>query len=332
MRHLSPSTPPSHGAPGWPLFPQTTNEGAIMDDKKSLLTTLPPLLVAAGTLITAVIGLGNFMSSPAPSITEFDVSPSIIDTGGNATLKWTVSGDVSSISIDPGIGIVALSGSRQVSPANTTNYTLTAKNKGQAKTASAQLVVRAAIAAQGVNKENISASTQKPAAFSVPSQASNVGDEPVHSEAPKSKEAPKAADNINSISSTNNANKPSDANSAADTNITSTLEKTTKDKSAISVEPKSSGATSKSTGDEFMQMNDLQSTSKSKDAAKSIDTSSNSAAGDEPIQMTASRSPNAKNASKPLNSTNQTALIKTAAGTKSIPSTTKAASSVGDVA
>lgn len=65
-----------------------------MDDKKSLLTTLPPLLVAAGTLITAVIGLGNFMSSPAPSITEFDVSPSIIDIGGNATLKWAVSGDV----------------------------------------------------------------------------------------------------------------------------------------------------------------------------------------------------------------------------------------------
>lgn len=167
-----------------------------MDDKKSLLTTLPPLLVAAGTLITAVIGLGNFMSTPVPSITEFDVSPSIIDPGGNATLKWAVSGEVAGVSIDPGIGVVALSGIRQVSPANTTNYILTAKNKDKAKTASAQLVVRdaKAVLENRIQESNIEKPVQsaqpgqpaqpaqpgQPAQSSVPTPAkSNIGDEPV---------------------------------------------------------------------------------------------------------------------------------------------------------
>lgn len=161
-----------------------------MDDKKSLLTTLPPLLVAAGTLITAVIGLGNFMSTPVPSITEFDVSPSIIDPGGNATLKWAVSGEVAGVSIDPGIGVVALSGIRQVSPANTTNYILTAKNKDKAKTASAQLVVRDAkvVLENSIQESNIEKPGQpaqpgqsaQSAQSSVPTPAkSNIGDEPV---------------------------------------------------------------------------------------------------------------------------------------------------------
>lgn len=155
-----------------------------MDDKKSLLTTLPPLLVAAGTLITAVIGLGNFMSTPVPSITEFDVSPSIIDSGGNATLKWAVSGEVSGVSIDPGIGVVALSGTRQVSPANTTNYILTAKNKDKAKTASAQLVVRdaKAVLENSIQESNIEKPEQSAQSVqsSVPASAkSNIGDEPV---------------------------------------------------------------------------------------------------------------------------------------------------------
>lgn len=285
-----------------------------MDDKKSLLTTLPPLLVAVGTLITAVIGLGNFMSSPAPSITEFDVSPGIIDPGGNASLRWAVSGDVTSVSIDPGIGVVALSGSRQISPANTTNYTLTAKNKGQAKTASAQLIVRAA---QEASKENISASMQESAALRAPSSASSVGDEPVHNEVTEGK----AASNIN------NAN----SNTSTGTIYTADkIEKTANDKSAASNGSRSSGTPSKSAGDEFMQMNDLHSTSQSKETIKPVNTTSNSAAGDEPVQMIAPKSASPKDASKPLNSTNQTALAKIAT-TKATSSSAKA-SNVGDIA
>ncbi len=288
-----------------------------MDDKKSLLTTLPPLLVAAGTLITAVIGLGNFMSSPAPSVTEFDVIPTIVDAGGNATLKWVVSGDVSSVSIDPGIGAVALSGSRQISPANTTNYTLTARNKGQAKTASAQLIVRAVKAAQGGVQESNSGSIQKPILPSAPSSANNVGDEPVHNDVPVA---------MNAINSANNANSASNPNTV---NTTNTIETTGKDKSAISSEQKPSGShglASRDTGDEPVQMSNLESTSQSKEPIKHINASSNSAAGDEPIQMIKPTGTNIGGTAGTPNTVNQTGQTKAEAGT------TKAQSNVGDVA
>ena len=319
-----------------------------MDDKKSVLTTLPPLLVAVGTLITAVIGLGNFMSSPAPSITEFDVSPSIIDTGGNATIKWAVSGDVSSISIEPEIGAVALSGSRQISPVNTTNYTLTAENKGQVKKASACLIVRAtAKVFQGAIEENNNGSIQIPAALSIPLSARNVGDEPVQTEVPIVKDAAKDVSDINGInnvknantannaSNANNANAANNANNAnsatnANTiNTTNSTEKAANDKSAKSSELTLSGPSSKYVGDEFVQKIDLESTSKSKDTIRPINASTNnSAAGDEPIQMTGTKS--ASNASKILNAASQKAPAMTVAATKA--ASTGAASNVGDIA
>ena len=112
-----------------------------MVDKKSLLTNLPQVIVAIGALITAIVGLGNFLSTPAPSITGFDANPSIISYGDNTTLKWAVTGEVTSVTIEPGIGTVALSGSRMITPINTTTYVLTARNKGEVKTASVEVVV-----------------------------------------------------------------------------------------------------------------------------------------------------------------------------------------------
>jgi len=113
-----------------------------MDDKKSLLTNLPQVIVAIGALITAIVGLGTFLSTPVPSITNFDASPSIIIYGGNSTLKWTVTGEVTSVTIEPGLGTVAHSGSRIITPTNTTTYVLTARNKGEVKTASVEVVVK----------------------------------------------------------------------------------------------------------------------------------------------------------------------------------------------
>ncbi len=313
-----------------------------MDDKKSLLTTLPPLLVAAGTLITAVIGLGNFMSAPpAPSITEFDVSPSIMDAGGNATLKWAVSGEVSSVSIDPDIGVVALSGSRQIYPANTTSYTLTAKNKGQAKTASAQIVVREARPVQGgVNESNTSviSSIQKPAPSSAQSSNKNVGDEPVYNNVPM---APSANNNVESAGSADRANSANTVNTASTADAAKAAQETIKEESPaqsptpspVPSEPKSSASYSKNTGDEPILMSNLKSASSIKETLKRTNVSGESAVGDEPMQNMVPLSTSSKNASsKTFSAVNQTMPTKAVANAAKAPAVAKAQSNVGDIA
>jgi hypothetical protein len=113
-----------------------------MVEKKSVISNAPAMLAATGGLITAIVGLLSFMSAPAPTIVAFDASPNIITIGESSILKWSVTGDGATVTIGPDIGIVGLSGTREVAPSITTNYTLTAKNKDQEKIASVLLVVR----------------------------------------------------------------------------------------------------------------------------------------------------------------------------------------------
>jgi hypothetical protein len=61
---------------------------------------------------------------PTPVIQAW-VAPAVIAPGGSARLSWDVS-NATSVSIDQGIGVVPLSGSRQVSPDTTTIYSITA--------------------------------------------------------------------------------------------------------------------------------------------------------------------------------------------------------------
>src|SRR5205085_10689063 len=49
----------------------------------------------------------------APVVSTFEVEPSTIERGQAATLRWTVSGSATNIAIEPGIGTVNASGSRQ---------------------------------------------------------------------------------------------------------------------------------------------------------------------------------------------------------------------------
>jgi len=65
--------------------------------------------------------------SGQPSVGTFSSSPSTINQGGTSTLVWDVTG-ASSVSIDNGIGQVAISGSRLIQPASSTVYTLSATN------------------------------------------------------------------------------------------------------------------------------------------------------------------------------------------------------------
>ncbi len=80
---------------------------------------------------------------PAPTVTKFDAEPSSIIRGQSSVLSWEVSGAVTSVSIDQGIGTVQDTGSRRVSPDDSTTYTLTTTGPGGTSTASTTVNVSA---------------------------------------------------------------------------------------------------------------------------------------------------------------------------------------------
>jgi hypothetical protein len=75
-----------------------------------------------------------------PQIIQFEATPSVINQGEASYLVWSVT-EANSVSIDNGIGSVALAGRIPVSPSSTTFYTLTAKNVAGVSTARTQIIV-----------------------------------------------------------------------------------------------------------------------------------------------------------------------------------------------
>jgi hypothetical protein len=75
-----------------------------------------------------------------PVITEFSSNPSTINAGGTSTLLWGVTG-ATSVSIDQGIGQVAIVGTRVVSPAISTVYTISAINSAGTVTRSSAIII-----------------------------------------------------------------------------------------------------------------------------------------------------------------------------------------------
>lgn len=75
------------------------------------------------------------------SIGFFIANPSTITAGQSSTLQWNVGGGPTSVTITPGIGGVAASGSTVVSPTQTTTYTLTATNAQGTQTQTVVVVV-----------------------------------------------------------------------------------------------------------------------------------------------------------------------------------------------
>jgi len=69
--------------------------------------------------------------SADPTITSFTCEPENIFTGEQATLSWsTRHADGGRVTIDPGVGSVALSGSCKIAPVETTTYTLRLESSG----------------------------------------------------------------------------------------------------------------------------------------------------------------------------------------------------------
>jgi len=79
--------------------------------------------------------------SGSPTVAQFSVEPTSIQRGQSATLRWEVSGNVTSVSIDNAIGTVQNSGNRRVFPTDSTTYTLTATGPGGSTTGSATVSV-----------------------------------------------------------------------------------------------------------------------------------------------------------------------------------------------
>src|SRR5262245_4339299 len=77
----------------------------------------------------------------APTVTQFTAEPTSIQRGQSSTLRWEVTGDATSISIDNGVGAVQATGNRRVSPSDSTTYTLTATGPGGSRTATATVNV-----------------------------------------------------------------------------------------------------------------------------------------------------------------------------------------------
>jgi len=124
------------------------------NDKKSFWNTLPGILTGIAAIITAIGGLLVILHSMGvfdgeepdelqvelPKIEQFDSDPAKIDTGETSQLRWVVSG-ATRATIEPGIGSVALTGTRHVSPSETTTYTLIAENEAGRVDATVELVV-----------------------------------------------------------------------------------------------------------------------------------------------------------------------------------------------
>jgi hypothetical protein len=77
-------------------------------------------------------------------IGNFSSNPSTINSGGTSTLLWNVTG-ADTVSINQGIGLVDVAGTREVSPATSTVYTISATNSSGTVTSSAVTTVNSVI-------------------------------------------------------------------------------------------------------------------------------------------------------------------------------------------
>jgi len=101
-------------------------------------------------MIILVLVAGCGPAPTAPIINSFSANPLTITVGESSNLSWSVT-DATTVTIDNGIGSVALSGTTTVTPVTTTTYTLTATNSTGSVTASVTVTVGAAYGSIDIN-------------------------------------------------------------------------------------------------------------------------------------------------------------------------------------
>lgn len=78
-----------------------------------------------------------------PTVAQFTAEPTSIQRGQSSTLRWEVTGNVTSVNINNGVGVVQATGNQRVSPSDSVTYTLTATGPGGSRTATATVSVSA---------------------------------------------------------------------------------------------------------------------------------------------------------------------------------------------
>ncbi len=101
----------------------------IKDHRTMSISIAAGVLIITAFIITGVALKGDIekIFSP-PLVMAFEASPPAIVSGQDVTLKWDVSG-ATSVYINPGVGNVSPSGTKKISPAETTTYRLTADSR-----------------------------------------------------------------------------------------------------------------------------------------------------------------------------------------------------------
>lgn len=99
-----------------------------------------------GGAAPADTGSGTPAPTP-PVINSFNAAPANITAGSTSTLSWDVA-NATAVTIDHSVGSVGLTGTRVVSPAVDTTYTLTAANTAYFGQATAKVTVAAAAASK----------------------------------------------------------------------------------------------------------------------------------------------------------------------------------------
>lgn len=98
-------------------------------------------------IISLSLSACSGMSPTVPVISTFTADFTTITEGESVTLSWAVT-DASTVTITPGLGTVALSGSTSVNPTNTTTYTLTAIKGTESITASVTIIIEKTLTIQ----------------------------------------------------------------------------------------------------------------------------------------------------------------------------------------
>ena len=107
-------------------------------------------------IILVFIAGCNGTPPAVPIINSFLANPSTITVGESSTLSWSVT-DATSVTIDNGIGSVALTGTTAVNPTTSTTYTLTATNSAGSVTGSVTVTVGAAYGSIDINSTPVGA-------------------------------------------------------------------------------------------------------------------------------------------------------------------------------
>ena len=134
--------PEYYGGGGDPYSNPEPKKKKFWKSLPGYITQIAAVATALGTIITVI-----FTSIPPgaevymPQISSFDALESEIVLGESCPLCWEVM-DATLVSIDNGVGEVALNGMVYVNPTETTTYRLTALNKeGKSVTATVTIIV-----------------------------------------------------------------------------------------------------------------------------------------------------------------------------------------------